>query len=331
MSVSPSLVHIVPRDPACIRIAATSDLHFDPDNKVLTPPTLIAAAADAFLAQQQNQPPDLVILAGDLGHGRRNFQECVEIFTKRCKNVAVIAGNHDVWRDPEEEHTSWHMWEHELPRICRDVGAIWLEQQDIQLGALRVVGSMAWYDYSGIPDTFVKYKRDPDLVRQLKRMLNNDANWIDWSYSDLDFAAILRRQLIERIQKAQDDPAVKAIAVATHVPILWEQMETKNDDEAWSLSNAYFGHMTLGEAVRNVEKLRLVLSGHTHIGKHGVIQRQEMKPLQYHVVPSDYQEPKISLLDVNLENINSAGDEYHAQKDEGDEYGPQEIQMVAKF
>ncbi len=97
--------------------------------------------------------------------------------------------------------------------------------------------------------------------------------------------------LVERVQGLEDDPIVQAVMVVTHVPIFRAQMVTKPGDRRWGISNAYFGNLTLGDRLTRMSKLRRVVSGHTHCGRQGVVERQGLPPLTVSVVASDYHRP----------------------------------------
>ena len=82
--------------------------------------------------------------------------------------------------------------------------------------------------------------------------------------------------------------------VVTHVPICEEQMCRKPGDRAWGFSNAYFGNLTLGRRVLAMPKVRVVVSGHTHIGREGVVTRPDvpdLPPVRVSVVDSEYNSP----------------------------------------
>src|SRR5689334_9885923 len=109
-----------------MRIAITSDLHYDPIGR-LTHPSLIQALARTIAADH----PDALILAGDLAHGRRGFEECLSCFSTIRGPLAVIAGNHDIWADEKDHYSSEELWEHVLEDATRQQGALWLEKENL--------------------------------------------------------------------------------------------------------------------------------------------------------------------------------------------------------
>ncbi|HEV2237436.1 MAG TPA: metallophosphoesterase [Ktedonobacterales bacterium] len=268
------------------RVVVTSDLHLG-----ITSAGRIQAMVERIQAEQ----PALTVLAGDIGEPFEQFVACLELFRGLPGEVAVLAGNHDMW-SVDGRHHSQDLLERLLPQATRDAGMLWLEDAVWQREGLVVAGSMAWYDYTAA---------DPDLPPhdeaywlQLKQRFHPDARYIDWPWSDPEVAARLGDGLRARVAAAAADPAVWGIAVVTHVPIFERQMLRKPGDLRWGSTNAYFGNLTLGQRLRDVVKLRYVLSGHTHVGREGQVERPPLAPLPVVVVPSDYGKPAYVAVDL---------------------------------
>ncbi len=275
-----------------MRIAVTSDLHYDPHGHLTAPD-----AVRDLAAQIAETRPDLVVLAGDLGHGIASFGACVERFTERGLAVAVLAGNHDVWRDDDARVGSEALWTERLRTVTRALGACWLEDHSLRFGDVAVVGSMAWYDYSGVDRSV---GATPEQCAVAKRMFNNDAVWLDWPWSDQALASHLADGLVARLASAAAESTVRAVVVATHVPIVEEQMVRRPDDARWGFSNAYFGHLTLGARVVCEPKVRAIVSGHTHCAVRATLVRDAARggPIDVRVIGSEYGEPAFELVEV---------------------------------
>lgn len=273
-----------------MRIAITSDLHYDPHGHLTAPD-----AVRDIASQIAETRPDLVVLAGDLGHGIASFTACVEHFTSRALPVAVLAGNHDVWRDDDAKIGSEALWSERLREATRALGAWWLEDHSPRFGDVAVVGSMAWYDYSGVDRTV---RATPAQCAVAKRMFNNDAVWIDWPWSDVELATKLADGLVARLLSAVADPTVRSVVVVTHVPIVEEQMVRRPEDPRWGFSNAYFGHLTLGERVVREPKVRAIVSGHTHCAVRATLERERGESIDVRVIGSEYGEPAFELIEV---------------------------------
>jgi len=270
------------------RVAVISDLHFDPAGD-LTSPAAVAALVEEIRAAE----PAAVVLAGDLGHPLANFRRCLAAFHSLRVPLAVLAGNHDVWHD-EVGLGSRELWEHGLADATREAGALWLEDGELRLGDVAIVGSLAWYDYSAAPE-HLRYPEEHYAA--IKGSLNNDAVMIDWPWTDVEFAWRLRQGLVGKLERLERDASVRSLVVATHVPIFEEQMTRKPGNYQWELSNAYFGSLTTGAAVARFEKVRIVVSGHTHCGRRGTVVREGAPPIEVHVVGSEYGRPAFVVVD----------------------------------
>jgi len=120
-------------------VDVASDLHFDLAGR-LTSPATVAALVEQIRATE----PAAVVLAGDLGHPLENFRRCLAAFRSLPVPVAVLAGNHDVWRD-EVGLGSRELWEHGLADATREAGALWLEDGELRIDDVAIVGSLTWY------------------------------------------------------------------------------------------------------------------------------------------------------------------------------------------
>src|SRR5437016_1675309 len=95
-------------------------------------------------------PPDVLILAGDLGTGPL-FAECLGLFTDLPSRKVLVPGNHDVWVPTDDAALdSLQMYERELPFMAQELGFHFLDSAPLALPevGLTLVGSINWYDYS---------------------------------------------------------------------------------------------------------------------------------------------------------------------------------------
>ncbi len=264
-----------------VRIAATSDLHFDPSH-LLTPPERITHVVEAM----RRSKADALVVAGDIGHPLANFTACLDLFRSSQVPVGIVAGNHDVWRD--EQFSSQRLWEHALPTATTQRGFVWLERRPIIVGRVGIVGTMAWYDYSAAEPSLVV----PDnYYAAIKPRISNDAHWIDWTWSDPEFAAILRERLVVQLDRLERNPRIDRIVVVTHVPLFEEQIVRNADNFVWSLATAYFGNLDTGRVVSAFPKVRVVVSGHLHTSRTTVVPRRRSPDIQALVIGSDYGDP----------------------------------------
>lgn len=259
------------------RIVITSDLHLG-----ITTEAELRALAERIAAEQ----PDLTVLAGDVGEGLTNIRDCLRLFADLPGDVAALMGNHDLWMHGNDSQA---LWEDLLPQTVRDAGMIWLEDAIWKSDDIAVVGSMAWYDYSAVDPAVPPMTTE--WFANYKAQYNPDAVYINWRWSDLEMARNLGDGLLGRLRALESDDGVRAVLAVTHVPLYRVQMFYKPGDLRWGTGSAYFGNMTLGERLIALPKLRRVISGHTHIGREGIVSRPGLLPLPVSVVNSDYHRP----------------------------------------
>ena len=120
-------------------IAFTSDLHLG-----ITTENALAELADEMRAAR----PNALILGGDIGEGAAEFARALELMTDVAPRRGYVPGNHDVWS--RQGWSSSELYTQRLPEIAREHGFDVLEDSCWRFGALAVVGTMAWYDYSAI-------------------------------------------------------------------------------------------------------------------------------------------------------------------------------------
>src|SRR5215472_8873396 len=128
------------------KIVITSDLHLG-ITSAATIRTLVSAIAE--------EEPALTVLAGDIGEGLPRFVECLKLFAQLPGEVAVLAGNHDVWA--RASYASQDLWEQRLPEAVQAAGMLWLEDTVWQRNGIGVAGSLVWYDYSAVDPTLPPY------------------------------------------------------------------------------------------------------------------------------------------------------------------------------
>lgn len=262
-----------------MRILVTADLHYRPSQR---------DAYVEFARWVQAQEPDCFIIAGDIGHPLRLFHRALQLFADLPCPRLLLAGNHDVYKG---EHDSRTLWETALPQATREEGFVWLEDEVVVLtgaegkggeggseglagepevapeaeqvggGAVGIVGTMAWYDYSSRAQHLPYDNAD---YRRLKGLVNHDADYIDWPWSDVAMARYLARRFAGRLVRLTSHPAVGQILVVTHVPIFEQAVPDHPESEFWSLLRAYMGNFTLGELVRRLPRITHVVSGHIH-------------------------------------------------------------------
>ena len=125
-----------------LRLAVTADLHWGPHasgNAATTPLRAFSATS----------PPDVLILAGDMG-AEDQFGHCLALFDELPGRKAVVPGNHDIWVTSDDPRgDSLKVYREHLPNVCRPPASIIsITDRCVLEASLAVVGSINWYDYS---------------------------------------------------------------------------------------------------------------------------------------------------------------------------------------
>ena len=175
-----------------------------------------------------------------------------------------------------------------------DVSSVKSRDRANTTGAIGIVGTMAWYDYSSRAPQAAYSDAD---YRLLKRMVNHDADFIDWPWSDVAMARFLGRRFAARLAGLVNNPKVDRIVVVTHVPIFPEALPHYPESEFYSLMRAYLGNFTLGELVRQQPKVTHVVSGHIHHRGHWII-AGEHGPIDFRLVGSHRGAPAAVVLEL---------------------------------
>src|SRR3954452_10277670 len=97
-----------------LRIALTADLHWGHRR---------GADATRLLADfLKDHPPDVLVLAGDIGTGVL-FGDCLRLFADLPGLKALVPGNHDLWVQAEgAPYDSLTLYQERLPAIAAQYG-----------------------------------------------------------------------------------------------------------------------------------------------------------------------------------------------------------------
>jgi hypothetical protein len=260
-----------------VKLAFTADLHLP-----MTTARRISEMAGAVAAFE----PEALVVAGDVGENLADFARCLNLLKEHVAcPIWVLPGNHDLWARGNQ---SRKLFEELLPETTRQLDCHWLEGASFKLSGVGVAGTIAWYDYSaadaGVRATAADFASN-------KKYYNADANMIDWRWTDVEFAGHVATPFLAALDALEADPEVRRIIVATHVPLVECQMCRDSGNPDWAFSNAYFGNLTLGHSVLARSKVTHIVSGHTHVERHGQATREAGPPIDARVLASDYGEP----------------------------------------
>jgi predicted phosphohydrolase len=246
-----------------LRLGISADLHWGHGGKGEEATRLLAG----FL---QQQTPDLLLLAGDLGTGPY-FGECLALFADLPCRKALVPGNHDIWVRPEAPRDSLQVYEQDLADGCRQYGFHYLDQGPLLVpeAGLALVGSINWYDYSWALDALRRdYPGEEERLasKRFTRGRHNDVNFVRWPLDDARFtarvvavfAAQLRDALaqVERVIVVTHHPPCRGLSFPEKAPPL------TLDDLLW---DAFGGNCGMEEVLaRHADRITFAFCGHTH-------------------------------------------------------------------
>ena len=247
-----------------MRIAITADLHWGHN-------ALGDEATRLMLQQLQGQPPDLLLLGGDIGTDA-HFDECLALFEPLACPKALVPGNHDLWVAANDSRgDSLRVYEHHLPEVCARRGYHYLDRAPLILAdaELAIVGNINWYDYSW---SLERMKAEvPNWQWHLSnkaftRGRHNDGRFVVWKSDDVSFT----RQIVTELQKQLDEAlaAVERVIIMTHHPAFHaigfpRTAPAQGLDEL--LWEALAGNRALEVVLQqHAERIPLIFSGHTH-------------------------------------------------------------------
>jgi 3',5'-cyclic AMP phosphodiesterase CpdA len=274
------------------QIAVTADLHWGHS-------AVGDEASKCLFTFLRQAPPDLLILAGDIGTVH-HFRGCLALFADLPCRKALVPGNHDIWveeHDPRGD--SLDLYERHLPAAAADLGFQFLDHGPLLLpqADLAVVGSMNWYDYSWALDRL--QQEVPDWQERLSqkrftRGRHNDGRFVRWPLDDCRFTSLV----VSRFQRHLEEALCqfgRALAI-THHPAFRglsfpRPLSPGNLDAL--LWEAFSGNVALQSVLaRHAERVPFVFSGHTHRGRENTL-----GPIRGFNIGGDYHFKRLLLLD----------------------------------
>jgi predicted phosphohydrolase len=274
-----------------VRIAVTADLHWGPHPRGDT-------ATRQLLSFLQSNPPDVFVIAGDVGAGSE-FEACLALFRDLPCRKALVPGNHDIWVTPTDSRgDSLEVYQNVLPRACEATGFHYLDGGPLYLhdAGLALAGTINWYDYSWSIDAL--RQQLPDYEERLRskvfsRGRHNDSRFVRWPLDDLRFTADvvtkLERDLSDAVKQAE-----RVIAVTHHPPFYglgFPRVGPLTTDAL--LWDAFCGNRTIEALFQSyADRIPIVFCGHTHYARDNVFHA-----IHGYNVGGDYHFKRLLLLD----------------------------------
>ncbi len=246
-----------------LTIAITADLHWGIHESG-------DASTQRLVSHLAAQPPDLLILGGDIGAGD-DFERCLTLFDRFSIQKALVPGNHDIWVSADDGRgDSWKVYSERLPKLSREHGFHYLDDGPMVLSDAdaAIVGTMNWYDYSWADDpNWTKPEDWEDRLRDMRftRGRHNDRRFVRWPFTDPSFTARSVESFEKHLSGALQQVS-KAIVV-THHPAFEglkypEILPPHLDQMLW---RAFSGNRSLERILeRHADRIATVFSGHTH-------------------------------------------------------------------
>lgn len=281
-----------------LRLALTADLHWG-----------IRPAGDAatrlLIDFLENERPDGLVLAGDIGAGD-DFSSCLALFAGlRCPK-ALVPGNHDIWvQERDARGDSLQLYREYLPRRCAEHGFHYLDGGPLLLPGANValVGSINWYDYSWSLDLLRRHVADWEerlRSKSFSRGRHNDARFVRWPLDDGRFTATVVKTLEMHLEEALAH--VEKVLVVTHHPPFYGLSFPRPASPATMdalLWDAFAGNRALEELLtRYAEHIPYAFCGHTHRARANML-----GPVRGFNIGGDYHFKRLLLLDWPLGQV----------------------------
>jgi 3',5'-cyclic AMP phosphodiesterase CpdA len=273
-----------------MRIAITADLHWGHR----TGDDAVRALA-AFL---RADPPDVLVLAGDLGVGP-HFNQCLALFADLPARKALVPGNHDLWTPTDAADDSLRIFEEVLPRVSADYGFSYLDRGPLLLpeAGLAVVGSINWYDYSWTVDEL--RQRFPEELHRLvskrfPRGRHNDAAFVRWPLDDAGFTGRVTAALETHLKEALASIA-RAIVIVHHPPFQALSLSDPGPPRPleWLLFQAFCGNSAMEDLLKRfADRIAFAFCGHTHRARESML-----GPIRGYNVGGDYRKKRLLIVD----------------------------------
>lgn len=251
-----------------LTIALTADLHWGSHRRG-------DEATHLLRAYLRAEPPDLLVLAGDLGAAHR-FAECLQLFEDLPCQKAVVPGNHDIWVESNDARgDSLQVYETHLPRLCAEHGAHYLDAAPLVFpdADLALVGSINWYDYSWSLEQLQQELPDWETrlrTKRLERGQLNDYRYVRWQLNDVTFTARVIAKLRSQCEAALAQ--VSQAVLITHFPTFYALCYPRPEPITTEgrLWDAFSGNTQIEEMLSSFSgRLPFAFCGHTHRAREG--------------------------------------------------------------
>ncbi|KRN92332.1 phosphohydrolase [Pediococcus stilesii] len=229
------------KEVSSLRIAATSDNHFDV-NKI--DENQMVKQQAKFLLENKI---DVYLIAGDLFNKFNRTLDYVETLQKLVApqiKVFFIAGNHDMLNDISYEG------------LETDINSNYLHNKfyDVPDTNWRIVGNNGWYDYTFADNV----DKTNDQFWRWKKSFWIDTG-IDQPVSDIERMDNVLKQTEALFKNAKG----KNVVFMTHFAVSQSYIHYTNDGRFWNMANGMMGSKRM-EKLLDQYQPQVVISGHLH-------------------------------------------------------------------
>jgi putative phosphoesterase len=237
-----------------LRIAAVSDIHVLHDGSDEPLLTRIRERVEEI-------EPDVFVIAGDISDRLDILSSSLaSLQTKDCANL-YVAGNHDIWFEEGGGSGSLEKYSKVIGEICGKNGFVHIPDAPVVEENYAFVGSIGWYDYS-----FRREELDIPIEnyeqKEYRGTVWYDLFRIDWGYDDREATDLFNRKLEYDLRTLPED-VKHVIYVSHHLP--FQNLTIYKDRLPWDFHGAFMGAVSTGQIIKNDGRVRLSISGHSHI------------------------------------------------------------------
>ncbi len=237
-----------------MRIAAISDLHIRSDG-----------TDDGFLEairqRLEDISPEVFVIAGDVSDRLDVIKETLSVLKLSNTISLYVAGNHDIWFEKDKGISSLEKYSQLIGAVCRDTGYHYLPDSPYIKDDYAFVGSLGWYDYS-FRRKELNIPEESYIEKEWQGSYWRDYYAVDWEYTDIEFTELLNSKLqydLSTLPKNVDS----IIYVSHHLP--FRALTLYKDSLPWDFFSAFMGAESTGEILIKDGRVKLSISGHSHI------------------------------------------------------------------
>ena len=249
-----------------MKILFTADIHL---NIPARHPRTELYAYDVFKGIIDQENPDVVVVAGDIGSPKRAADHLAEIRSLAGDRLlAITLGNHDFWLD-SLGHAQYTSIDQAVTRYwqepARDIGAVLLDRENADLGDFMIVGGYGHFDLGlAEPDLHIRGVRITKEIYLTGGLFWNDFRFIPNCGTRVHVEA---QEQATGIAARMDDVISKGkrLLLAIHT-CPWRSLNGHPVTGASSdILSAYSGNSLLGaEIEKRAAAVDFLMCGHTH-------------------------------------------------------------------